>query len=121
MAIYNYFKDKHTSKKVEENSGKFLVSLDTFKKAIVYGLYLEEDHTEELPLNSGAVVHLEHMMVIGKATNQYFIDNLNNPVFPYMLQPWVIEKLNNDNELLESYKEAYMVQSRMCREETLRY
>lgn len=121
MAIYNYFKDKYTSKKVEENSGKFLVSLDTFKKAIVYGLYLEEDHTEELPLNSGAVVHLEHMMVIGKATNQYFIDHLNNPVFPYMLQPWVIEKLNNDNELLESYKDAYIVQSSMCREEALRY
>ena len=111
IAIYNYFKDKYVAKKVEENSGKFLVSLDTFKKAIVFGLYVKEDHTEVLPLNNGAIAHLEHMMVISKATNQYFIDDLNNPVFPYMLQPWVIEKLNNDDKLLTSFKEAYRYQS----------
>ncbi|MDY6228801.1 MAG: superinfection exclusion B family protein [Clostridium sp.] len=111
IAIYNYFKNKYVSKKVEENSGKFLASLDTFKKAIVFGLYVKEDHTEVLPLNNGAIAHLEHMMVIGKATNQYFIDDLNNPVFPYMLQPWVIEKLNNDYKLLTSFKEAYRYRS----------
>ena len=117
ITIYNFFKDKHNDKKFKENSGKLLISLDEFKKAIVYGLYIEEDHTDELPLNSGAIVYLENMMVIGKATNQYFINDLNNPVFPYMLQPWVIEKLQNDNELLSSFKEAYRIKTEKSRQE----
>lgn len=110
IAIYNVFKEKYISKKVKKNSEKFLVSLDIFKKAIVYGMYIEEDHTEVLPLNSGAVVYLESMLVIGKVANQYFVDDITNLTFPYMLQPWVIEKLQNDNELLLSYKEAYNIQ-----------
>lgn len=73
-------------------------------------MYIEEDHTEVLPLNSGAIVYLESMLVIGKVTNQYFVDDITNLTFPYMLQPWVIEKLQNDNELLLSYKEAYNIQ-----------
>lgn len=110
ITVYNLFNDKHNKKKFKENSGKLLISLDTFKKAIVYRLYIKEDHTDKLPLNSGAIIYLENRMIIGKATNQYFTNDLNNPVFPYMLQPWVIEKLQNDNELLSSFKEAYRIQ-----------
>ncbi len=106
ISIYNYFHEMHTQKKVKENSGKFIASLDDYKKTIVYLLYNEDNHTHELPLNDGAVVFLENMMVIGKATNQYFVDDITNPMFPYLLQPWVIEKLQSDEELLASFERA---------------
>lgn len=106
ISIYNYFYQIHTQKKIKENSGKLIASLDDYKKTIVYLLYNEDNHTHELPLNDGAVVFLENMMVIGKATNQYFVDDITNPMFPYLLQPWVIEKLQNDEELLDSFKRA---------------
>lgn len=106
ISIYNYFYEMHTQKKVKENSGKLIASLDDYKKTIVYLLYNEDNHTHELPLNDGAVVFLENMMVIGKATNQYFVDDITNPMFPYLLQPWVIEKLQSDEELLASFERA---------------
>lgn len=106
ISIYNYFYQIHKNKKIKENSEKVIKALDDYKKTIVYLLYNEDNHTHELPLNDGAVVFLENMMVIGKATNQYFVDDITNPMFPYLLQPWVIEKLQNDEELLDSFKRA---------------
>lgn len=106
ISIYNYFYERHKQKRIKENSGKLLASLDDYKKTIVYLLYNEDNHTHELPLNDGAVVFLENMMVIGKDTNQYFVDDIINPMFPYLLQPWVIEKLQNDEELLSSFERA---------------
>lgn len=106
ISIFNYFHEIYTQKKIKENSGKFIASLDAYKKTIVYLLYNEDNHTHELPLNDGAVVVLENMMVIGKATNQYLVDDITNPMFPYLLQPWVIEKLQSDKELLASFERA---------------
>lgn len=106
ISIYNYFYEMHKQKRIKENSGKLIASLDDYKKTIVYLLYNEDNHTHELPLNDGAVVFLENMMVIGKTTSQYFVDDITNPMFPYSLQPWVIEKLQNDEELLASFEKA---------------
>lgn len=106
ISIYNYFYEMHKQKRIKENSSKLIASLDDYKKTIVYLLYNEDNHTHELPLNDGAVVFLENMMVIGKTTSQYFVDDITNPMFPYSLQPWVIEKLQNDEELLASFEKA---------------
>ena len=69
-------------------------------------LYKEDNNTSELPLNDGAVVFLEHWMVIQKAASQYAVEDLINPRFPYFLQPWVVDKLNKDENLLLSFKKA---------------
>jgi len=68
---------------------------------------LEDNYTEELPLHDGAIRTLEHNLMIGKAANQYYTDDLNNAVFPYMLQPWVVEKIKENNELEKSFKIEY--------------
>ncbi len=68
---------------------------------------VKDNHTDELPLHDGAVNFLEHSMMIAKATTQYMVSNLNNACFPYMLQPWVISKLQRDDELLCSFKESF--------------
>ena len=45
-------------------------------------------------------------MVIQKAASQYAVEDLINPRFPYFLQPWVVDKLNKDENLLLSFKKA---------------
>lgn len=106
IKTYKYLNSKYSNKKFKKNSRKLLESLDNYKKTIVYVLYNEDNNTHTLPLNDGAVVFLEHWLVIQKATTQYFIEDFRNPVFPYFLQPWVIDVLNEDEELLESFARA---------------
>ena len=101
--IYKSLYNKYSNFKFKKNSNN---SLDMYKKTIVYMLYKEHNKTSELPLNDGAVVFLEHWMVIQKAASQYAVEDLINPRFPYFLQPWVVDKLNKDEGLLLSFKNA---------------
>lgn len=102
-----YFHHKYLMKKFKATAKKRLNDLDTYQKTIIYGLYSEDNHTDELPLHDGAVNFLEHSMMIGKATTQYMVSDLNNACFPYMLQPWVISELQKDTELLSSFKQSF--------------
>lgn len=104
---YKYFLRKYLMIKFKVTAKKRLNALDTYQKALIYDLYCEYNHTDELPLHDGAVNFLEHSMMIAKATTQYMVSDLNNACFPYMLQPWVISKLQKDTELLSSFKESF--------------
>lgn len=99
-------KEKRLTKKALKNAKKNLKKLDDYKAAIVYELYKEKNHTSELPLNDGAVRWLEQLFIIGKATSNYPVWDLTNPVFPYMLQPWVVSELDNDEDLRIKLKNA---------------
>lgn len=104
---YKYFLHKYLMIKFKATAKKRLSALDTYQKALIYDLYCEDNHTDELPLHDGSVNFLEHSMMIAKATTQYMVSDLNNACFPYMLQPWVISKLQKDDELLSSFKESF--------------
>lgn len=106
ISIYKFLHNKYSNFKFKKNSGKLLESLDVYKKAIVYGLYKQDNNTAELPLNDGAIVFLENWMVIQKAASQYIVSDMMDPKFPYFLQPWVVEKLQRDENLLLSFKKA---------------
>ena len=104
---YKYFSHKHAMKKFKATAKERLQKLDDYQKAIVYGLYMEDNHTGELPLHDGAVKWLKQNIVIIETTNQYAVSDLNNAVFPYMLQPWAVEELQNDSELLTHFRTAF--------------
>lgn len=106
ISIYKFLYKKHSNFKVKKNSKKLLESLDMYKKTIVYMLYKEDNNTHEFPLNDGAVVFLDHWMVIQKATSQYAVSDMRNPEFPYFLQPWVVDYLQKDENLLLSFEKA---------------
>ncbi|MEQ8154887.1 MAG: superinfection exclusion B family protein [Clostridiaceae bacterium] len=107
VAFLKFFHNIFLMKKFKATAKNRLQNLDIYQKTIIYDLYCEDNHTDELPLHDGAVNFLEHSMMIGKATNQYMVTDLNNACFPYMLQPWVISELQKDNELLITFEEAY--------------
>ncbi|WP_201304566.1 super-infection exclusion protein B, partial [Escherichia coli] len=106
--IYKYFSHKRSMKKFKATAKERLQKLDNYQKAIVYGLYMEDNHTSELPFHDGAVKWLKQNMIIIETTNQYLVSDLNNAVFPYMLQPWAVEELQNDSELLATFHTAYI-------------
>ena len=95
-------------KKFKATAKERLQKLDNYQKAIVYVLYMEDNHTSELPFHDGSVKWLKQNMIINETTNQYLVSDLNNAVFPYMLQPWAVEELQNDSELLATFHTAYI-------------
>lgn len=107
VGVYKYFSHLYFMKKFRATAKERLQKLDNYQKAIVYGLYMEDNHTGELPLHDGAVKLLKQNIIITETTNQYAVSDLNNAVFPYMLQPWAIEELQKDSELLSLFQIAY--------------
>ena len=39
--------------------------------------------------------------------HQYLVMDVNNAVFPYLLQPWVVVALNKHNDLRDSFKNSF--------------
>lgn len=107
VTYYDYLSTKKAKKKFLAGASKRLDSFNEYQKVIVYSLYQKDNHTEELPINDGAVRILEHNMVIQKAATQYAVSDLNNAVFPYFIQPWVVDELQANPTLLESFSKAY--------------
>lgn len=106
--IYYYFKNKYNIKKFKSTQKERLQNLDTYQKAIVYGLFKEDNHTAKLPLNDGGVKWLKHNLIIIETMNQYIVDDLNNALFPYMLQPWVVDELQKDQKLLDLFHSSHI-------------
>lgn len=92
------------------NAEKRLQKLNVYQKAIIYALYQEDNHTLPLPIHDGAVLELEQKIMIGKATTQYMVSDLKNAQFPYLLQPWVSDELNNKPNLLSELRIAFEMQ-----------
>jgi Super-infection exclusion protein B len=92
------------------NAEKRLRKLNNYQKAIIYALYQEDNRTLPLPLHDGSVLELEQNYMIGKATSQYMVSDLNNALFPYLLQPWVSDELSNKSNLLSEFKSAFQIQ-----------
>ncbi|MCM3412674.1 superinfection exclusion B family protein [Metabacillus litoralis] len=89
---------------------KRLQKINSYQKAIIYVLFQQDNRTLPLPLHDGAVLELEQNMMIGKATTQYLVGDLNNALFPYLLQPWVADELNSKSNLLSDFRNAFKLQ-----------
>jgi hypothetical protein len=89
---------------------KRLKKLNNYQKAIIYTLFKQDNRTSLLPLHDGAVTELEYKYIIGKATTQYMVSDLNNASFPYLLQPWVSDELSIKPNLLSDFLTAYNLQ-----------
>lgn len=104
--LFRLLRNKWIEKKFYEIGGKRLNNLNDYQKAIIYLLYQEDNRTAPLPLHDGAVSELEYHVMIGKVSSTQMV-NMMNPAISYMLQPWVIQKLDEDQELLNSFYNAF--------------
>lgn len=99
MSLYQVINHRRRSRIVIQRGKRLLETMNNYQKEIVTTLYRQKNYTFNLPVNDGAVQQLEQSLIIGKATNQYPVD-LQNPKFPYFLQPWAIDYIKDHPDLL---------------------
>ncbi|MGD6831441.1 superinfection exclusion B family protein [Sutcliffiella halmapala] len=103
--VFNSMKvisDQKRNKEFYKNAKVKILGLSDYQKAIIYGLFEEENRTYPLPLFDGAVQELEHLYIIKKATTTVLTANPNNPEIPYFLQPWVVSEIKKQPDILEN-------------------
>jgi|SRR5690625_196798 len=104
--LFRLIRKKWNVKKFYEKGERKLNALNGYQKAIIYMLYQEDNRTALLPLYDGAISELEYNKMIGKVGSTHMVSMLN-PAISYMLQPWVIRILDEDTELLTSFRHSY--------------
>lgn len=100
--LFKLLRNKWGEKKFYKTGEKRLNNLNDYQKAIIYGLYQEDNRTAPLSMHDGAVAELEYHVMIGKVRSTQMV-NMMNPAISYMLQPWVIWKLDENEALLHSF------------------
>lgn len=100
--IYHYFYDKYSSKKLVEAQTKYLKRMTQQQVFVIREFINEPTHTLSIPYNDGLVIELQHLQIITPAGNTHLVD-MSDPRIPFFLQPWVIERINNDDELRQKF------------------
>lgn len=79
-----------------QRATKYVNGMSEDKKNIVLQLYKTPSHVLEFPMVDQRIIELENRFVIGKAASQREVMDLNGVTWPYMLQPWVIDKIEKN-------------------------
>ena len=95
--IFHFFYDKYASKKLGTAQIKYLKNM-TPEQVTIIREFLEPTHTLPLPMNNGLVIELQHLQILTPAGQTHLVSMLD-PQINYFLQPWVIKKINSDEEL----------------------
>lgn len=98
--IWERLTRKSKNEKLKKGQRKFLSSLNNNELEIIKLLIKEEDNTLKLPMNRGIVKKLEHYFVISPAGTNFAID-LEEPIIPYFLQPWVFEYFDKNGNIIK--------------------
>ena len=94
--------EKRDSKKIIEAQTKFLKRLKGDKVEFIREMIQEPTHTAMLPMHDGLVIEMNHYHVISPAGQTHMV-NMIDPEINYFLQPWVIERIDEDEELQKKY------------------
>ena len=96
--IFHFFYDKYASKKLGTAQIKYLKNMTPEQVTIIREFLHEPTHTLPLPMNNGLVIELQHLQILTPAGQTHLVSMLD-PQINYFLQPWVIKKINSDEEL----------------------
>lgn len=105
--IYDFCVDEYYKKMFIKKAPDRLKKITSYQQAILYGLFMVDNHTELLPYNDGAVRILEHGGYIIRISDTTITCDLNSIEFPYTLQPWVIDELSQNRELRYEFDLAF--------------
>lgn len=96
---YDFCVNKYYRKMFIKKAPERLRKLSSYQQAILYGLFMKDNHTKPLPYNDGAVRILEHNGYILRTSDTTIACDLDLIEFSYTLQPWVIDELSQNKEL----------------------
>lgn len=106
IQIFNFISNKRKLKLFYKTAEKRLRKLSPYEICIVLSLFENKNYTNLLPINDGAVNKIERELIIGKLTNQYMVSNPNTAKFPYLLQPWVVNELEDKPDLFTYFEKT---------------
>lgn len=84
-----------------------LLELTILQKTIIYELYSQDNHTLELPIHDGAILTLSNQKIIGRISDTVAVSDINDIRMPYLLQPWVVNEINKNADLLSNLAAAH--------------
>ena len=99
---YKGLKDKYDIWQLKKSQNKFLMKLNNQKVGLIKEFIKQPTHTVILPMHDGLVLELQHFVVISPAGQTHMI-SMDYPQIPYFLQPWVIERINENEELKKKF------------------
>ena len=96
---------KINNKKLIKNQIKYLKELDKTKTNFIKEFIKEESHTLNVCMNNGSVIELSYFGLISIAggTQPVNIDFDNSIYAKYFLQPWVLKRINQDEDLKKKF------------------
>lgn len=96
--IYRSASEKWHLKKLKEAQTKFLKKVDGEKVELINAFIQQPTHTLMLPMNDGLVIELQHYNVISPAGQTHLV-SMPDPCINFFLQPWVVERIEENKEL----------------------
>ena len=96
--IYRGISEKYNLKKLKEAQKKFLMKVDCEKVELINAFIQQPTHTLMMPMHDGLVIELQHYNVISPAGQTHMV-SMPNPQITFFLQPWVLERIRENEEL----------------------
>lgn len=86
-----------------------LLRLSTYEKAIIYIMYKKDNHTVDLKVYDGAVVHLKSESIIKSMSGAIAMpmSSICDPLIPHFLQPWVVRLIQENYKVYTSLEKSY--------------
>lgn len=103
--IYKKIKNKIDNNKLKKGRTKYLLNADKTKVKLIKAFIKEETHTLKLNQNDGLTQELSYYGIISLAGSTQAVDfGYDNEMYLYyFLQPWVINLINSNDELIKKY------------------
>lgn len=103
--ILKYINKKIENKKVLKGKIKYLLNLDVKKTNLIKNFIKEEDHTLSLDYNNGITQELTAFGLITQAGSTQAVSfGMDDGMYlRYFLQPWVINVINDNDELKKKF------------------
>lgn len=100
--IYSSISQKYNTKKLIESQEAFLLKIDGRKVDLINAFLQQPTYTLELPMHDGLVIELQHYNVITPCGSTHIVSMID-PQIAYFLQPWVIERIKENEKLQEKF------------------
>lgn len=102
VQLYKKVSSKVKLKKLKEAQTSFLAKIDGDKLCLIKEFMRVPSHTLKLPMYSGIVSELQYYNVISPAGQTHLVD-MSAPEISYFLQPWVAQRIDENNELRQKF------------------
>lgn len=100
--IYHKIYNKKKSEQLIKAQIKYLMNMNPEQVTVIREFIDEPTHTLPLPYNNGLVIELQHYFIITPAGQTHLVDMLN-PQIEYFLQPWVIQRIKENEQLQQKF------------------